>query len=163
MDFTPVVRKEAAIAAVCDCSSPHRLWEEWTGELDRDLRPAGAEATETASCGDLVGDSEVIALMLEAAPVGELRMLLTGSIGVSTTSPSLAWKMGLVKVPMFFVSWEVTVANVLSEPASSKPEPESFTSRGANCAFKIFTVVLRLEASHWTCAAGIFGPFFHRQ
>ena len=41
------------------------------GEPDREPRPAGAEATETDPVGDPGEDSEVISLMLEAAPVVE--------------------------------------------------------------------------------------------
>ena len=81
-------------------------------------------------------ESEVIALMLEAAPVEELGMLSTGGMPTSmslssTTTSSLAWKMGSVKVPIFLVSWEVPVAKVLRDPTLSKPQPEPSTPRGA--------------------------------
>ena len=60
-----------------DASSPCVAGEEWTRELDRNRVSGGAEAAEAAPLGGLARESEVIALMLEAAPFGELGMLST--------------------------------------------------------------------------------------
>ena len=60
--------------------SPRTDRRERIGELDLDQMSGGAEATDTAPPGGLGSESAVIALMLEAAPIGELRMLSTRGI-----------------------------------------------------------------------------------
>ena len=49
----------------------------------------------------------------------------------ATVLSSVICKFGSLKLPIFAVSREVPVANVFREPASSKPEPDPFPSRGA--------------------------------
>ena len=73
---------------MCDSFILHEAKGERAGEVDLDQISGGAKATEAAPPGGLI-ESAVIALMLEAAPVGELRMLLTGGISTSVSPASM--------------------------------------------------------------------------
>ena len=119
---------EAASLAARGSSSIDPLRTEVVGELDLDPRPAGAEAIEADPGVDPEFGSDVISLMLEVVAMVVPVILATGN---SAVPPYIASALGVsTRLPMCWVSWEVPVAKVFSEPAPSKPEPVPLPSLG---------------------------------
>ena len=101
------------------------------GELDLDLRPAGADATEADPVGNTGENLEVISLMLEAAPVVKFVMLPTGSTVESTTSSSFDNKIGIRKSPDSFGKLGCSCCKCVQGASIMKARTRTFTIPGS--------------------------------